>query len=141
MPTALVVQVAGVAPSNAAVVAPVGQSFTVTPSDLQFILTQIKIAERHTATLSPLEPCSTLVGTAPFQIADALVSKGLRTVDGSCNNLIPGQETFGAADEVFPRIASKSFRDAAAWSPRTAGTRRSSAGTWSSTPSRAWSAT
>ena len=40
------------------------------------------------------------------------MSKGLRTVDGSCNNLQPGQETFGAADQLFPRIASASFRAA-----------------------------
>ncbi|MFL6131209.1 MAG: peroxidase family protein, partial [Nocardioidaceae bacterium] len=104
------VQVAGITPTNAAV-APVGQSFTVTPSDLSFILKQIKIAERHTATLTPLEPCTTMIGTAPNQIASPLVSQGLRTVDGSCNNLIPGQERFGSADQVFPRIAAKSFRD------------------------------
>ena len=52
-----------------------------------------------------------MVGTGPDQIPSPLVSKGLRTVDGSCNNLQPGQETFGAADQVFPRIAAKSFRD------------------------------
>src|SRR6185436_14742368 len=39
--------------AHAAVSAPVGQGFTVTPSDLAFILKQIKIAERHAATLSP----------------------------------------------------------------------------------------
>ena len=92
--------------------APAGQGFEVTASDLSFILKQIQISERHTRTLTTAEPCSTLVGTGPNQIASPLVSKGLRTVDGSCNNLQPGQETFGAADQVFPRISSKSFRDA-----------------------------
>ena len=100
-----------VSPAQGAV-APVGQSFTVTKSDLSFILAQIKIAERHTATLTPGNPCGTMVGTGADQIPSPLVSKGLRTVDGSCNNLQPGQETFGAADQVFPRIASKSFKDA-----------------------------
>ena len=95
-----------------AVPAPVGQGFTVTTTDLSFILKQIQIAERHTRTLTTTEPCSTLIGTAANQIPSPLVSKGLRTVDGSCNNLQPGQETFGAADQLFPRIASTSFRDA-----------------------------
>ena len=30
-------------------------------------------------------------------------------MDGSCNNLVPGQETFGAADQIFPRLGSKKF--------------------------------
>ncbi len=92
--------------------APVGQGFTVTTSDLAFILKQIKIAERHTRTLTAAEPCSTMIGTGVNQIPSPLVSKGLRTVDGSCNNLQPGQETFGSADQLFPRIGSKSFRAA-----------------------------
>jgi hypothetical protein len=92
--------------------APVGQGFTVTPSDLKFILAQIKIAEHHAATLTPTNPCGTLVGNGPDQIPSPLISKGLRTVDGSCNNLQPGQETFGAADHPFPRLSSKSFRGA-----------------------------
>ncbi len=95
-----------------AVTAPVGQGFTVSPADLAFILQQIKIAEAHAATRSPEHPCDTMVGTGPNQIPSPLVSKGLRTVDGSCNNLVPGQETFGAADQIFPRLGSKSFRPA-----------------------------
>src|SRR3954471_24431529 len=46
--------------ANAAV-APPGQGFTVTPGDLSFILKQIKIAERHTTTLTASNPCGTLV--------------------------------------------------------------------------------
>ncbi|WP_163161623.1 peroxidase family protein [Arthrobacter sp. Alg241-R88] len=95
-----------------AVTAPVGQGFTVTPSDLAFILKQIKIAEAHAATRSPEHPCDTMVGTGPDQIASPLVSMGLRTVDGSCNNLVPGQETFGAADQVFPRLTTPVFKSA-----------------------------
>ena len=80
-----------------AAVAPVGQGFTVTPSDLAFILKQIKIAEAHVAnTTSATGPCGALVGKGPNQIPDALTSYGLRTVDGSCNNLIAGRETYGA---------------------------------------------
>ncbi|HSN35917.1 MAG TPA: peroxidase family protein, partial [Arthrobacter sp.] len=96
-----------------AVTAPVGQGFTVSPADLAFILQQIKIAEAHVAnTTSETGPCGALIGTGPNQLPSPLVSQGLRTVDGSCNNLVPGQETFGAADQVFPRLASKSFRPA-----------------------------
>ena len=96
-----------------AVQAPVGAGFTVTPADLSFILKQIKIAEAHVVnTTSETGPCGALVGTGPNQLASPLLSFGLRTVDGSCNNLQPGQETFGAADLVFPRLTSKSFRDA-----------------------------
>ena len=50
---------------SSAAVAPVGQGFTVTPSDLAFILKQIKIAERHAATLTASNPCGTLVGSRP----------------------------------------------------------------------------
>jgi hypothetical protein len=97
-----------------AAVAPVGQGFTVTPSDLKYILAQIKIAERHTRTLNenPNDPCASLLGTGPDQIASPLISKGLRTVDGSCNNLIPKQGMYGAADQVFPRLSTSAYADA-----------------------------
>src|SRR5262245_33268250 len=65
----------------------VGSGFNVTPGDLAFILRQIKIAEHHAATATPANPCGTLVGPGPDQIPDALTSYGLRTTDGSCNNL------------------------------------------------------
>src|SRR3954471_9884895 len=91
----------------------VGSGFTVTPGDLAFILKQIKIAEHHAATATPANPCGTLIGPGPDQIPDALTSYGLRTVDGSCNNLLPGREKFAAADVPFPRLAgSPVFRTA-----------------------------
>jgi Ca2+-binding RTX toxin-like protein len=93
-------------------VAPSGSGFTVTAGDLSFILKQIKIAERHSATFTSAEPCSTLVGPGPDQIPDRLTSYGLRTVDGSCNNLIPGNEHFASADQPFPRLAQPVFNDA-----------------------------
>ncbi|UUZ78449.1 hypothetical protein LP414_16760 [Polaromonas sp. P1(28)-13] len=72
-------------------------------SDLQFILDQIVIAERH---------------AAGENLVDLLPSKmralGLRTVDGSFNNLVTGQSEFGAADNVFPRLTDPVFRDAEA---------------------------
>ena len=91
----------------------VGSGFTVTPGDLAFILKQIKIAEHHAATATPANPCGTLVGSGPDQIPDYLTSYGLRTTDGSCNNLLPGREKFAAADVPFPRLAgSPVFRQA-----------------------------
>ena len=93
--------------------APVGQGFTVTPADLAYILKQIKIAEAHVAnTTSQTGPCGALVGTGPNQIESPLLSFGLRTVDGTCNNLQPGQETFGAADQAFPRLTTPVFNAA-----------------------------
>ncbi len=102
---------------TAASAATVGAGFTVTPSDLAFILQQIKIGEQHAATQTPANPCGTLVGPGPNQIANRLSSYGLRTVDGSCNNLFPGRETFAAADQVFPRLAPAEFQPAEAASP------------------------
>ena len=93
-------------------VAPVGQGFTVTAGDLSFILKQIKISERHAHTFTADNPCGTLVGPAANQIPDRLASYGLRTVDGSCNNLFPNRETFAAADQPFPRLTRPVFRDA-----------------------------
>src|SRR3954453_4161927 len=94
-----------------AVTAPVGNGFTVTAGDLSFILKQIKIAERHSATLTASDPCGTLVGPGKYQIPDRLTSYGLRTVDGSCNDLFADRLNFGAADQTFPRLTSPRFRD------------------------------
>ncbi|WP_341798259.1 MULTISPECIES: peroxidase family protein [unclassified Pseudomonas] len=68
-------------------------------SDLEFILKQIFIAEAHAdgASLSDLLPNSQV----PF---------GLRTVDGSFNNLVAGQSEFGAADNSFLRLLDTSYR-------------------------------
>ena len=33
-------------------------------------------------------------------------------MDGSCNNLIDGQSTFGAADQKFPRLTTPEFKSA-----------------------------
>src|SRR5215510_9544669 len=74
-------------------------------SDLDFILDQIHVAERHAAG-------EDLVTILP----NVRVPFGLRTVDGSFNNLInvdvPDQTHFGAADTVFPRLTEPIFRPA-----------------------------
>ncbi|MHC8366475.1 peroxidase family protein [Pseudomonas sp. ZT5P21] len=70
-------------------------------SDLEFILKQIFIAEAHAdgTSLSDLLPNSQV----PF---------GLRTVDGSYNNLVAGQSEFGAADNSFLRLLDPSYQAA-----------------------------
>src|ERR671933_1131783 len=124
----LVAEIAAVAvstlrPSRAdAALAPAGAGFTVTAGDLHFIMKQIKIAEHHSATLTASNPCGTLVGPGPDQIPDRLTPYGLRTVDGSCNNLFPpipqpngpdiNRSRWAAADELFPRLTSRKFRGA-----------------------------
>ena len=70
-------------------------SFTINVADLTKILEQIKIAERHAAG----ENLADIIGQDA-----ALLPVGLRTVDGSFNHLLPGQERVGAADELFPRL-------------------------------------
>ena len=96
----------------------VGSGFTVTAGDLNFILKQIKIAERHTTTLTASNPCGTLLNQPgdgipdAEQVPDIITSYGLRTVDGSCNNLKNASTyNFAAADQVFPRLTAPSFRD------------------------------
>ena len=91
---------------------PVGAGFTVTPGDLAFILKQIKISERHARTATTEDPCGTLVGPGPQQVADRLRPYGLRTVDGSCNNLVAGRGRFAAVDGTFPRLTRPQFGDA-----------------------------
>ncbi len=68
-------------------------------SDLEFILKQIFIAEAHAAGTS-------LIDLLP----NSQVPFGLRTVDGSYNNLVAGQSGFGAADNAFLRLLDASYR-------------------------------
>ncbi|HKA06170.1 MAG TPA: peroxidase family protein, partial [Gemmataceae bacterium] len=64
-------------------------------SDLAFILEQIRIAERNAAGESLLDI-----------LPNVELPYGLRTVDGSLNNIAPTQTQFGAADNTFPRLAA-----------------------------------
>ncbi len=69
--------------------------------DLEFILRQIEIAEAHAA------------GTPLTQlVTEPLLPWGLRTVDGTFNNIIDGRETWGAADQDFLRLLDAQFRPA-----------------------------
>ncbi|TCR68507.1 peroxidase family protein [Bosea sp. BK604] len=73
-------------------------------SDLDFILAQIKIAEAHSAG----QPLFGAGGLVPAYN----VAWGLRTVDGSYNHLLPGQETWGAAGAEFPELIPPVYRPA-----------------------------
>ncbi|HET7155693.1 MAG TPA: peroxidase family protein, partial [Hyphomicrobiaceae bacterium] len=75
-------------------------SFTVNLADLTKILAQIKIAERHAAGENLVD----IIGQDA-----ALLPLGLRTVDGSFNNLLPNQSLLGAADQTFPRLLPADF--------------------------------
>ncbi len=70
-------------------------------SDLEFILEQIKIAEAHAAG-QPLYGPGGLIPT--YNLA-----WGLRTVDGTYNHLLPGQEKWGAAGNQFPELVDATF--------------------------------
>jgi Ca2+-binding RTX toxin-like protein len=101
---------AAVAPGAAPAPAPAAHDVSVTADtegfqlirgDLDFILDQIKISERDAAgeELTDILPNSRV----PF---------GLRTVSGELNHLTEGNEEFGAADNVFPRLVPADLRSA-----------------------------
>ncbi|MEE9570932.1 MAG: peroxidase family protein, partial [Gammaproteobacteria bacterium] len=76
---------------------------------------QILIAEAHAAesetigfqVLTLEESREILLSLVP----NSTSFQGLRTVDGSLNNLVPGQELFGAQETEFPRSTDPLFRD------------------------------
>ncbi|MGA9525347.1 MAG: peroxidase family protein [Myxococcaceae bacterium] len=79
--------------------APVGAGFTLNAGDLRFIFRQIQIAQAHAGG-------GQLLGPGANQVNDPRLPLGLRTVDGSFNHLLPGQTTWGAADQLFPRMTT-----------------------------------
>ena len=70
-------------------------------SDLDFVLQQILIGEQHTAGADLL----TL-------LPDVFAPFGLRTVEGTFNNLIASQTGFGTADAFFPHLLPQVWRTA-----------------------------
>ncbi|WFW11104.1 heme peroxidase [Citrobacter freundii] len=81
--------------------------FTVTLHDLAFILKQIKISEAAT------NPDGSINGDALRDLVSSpLLPYGLRTVDGSWNSLLPGQELYGSADQTMPRLTALNWQDA-----------------------------
>src|SRR4051812_39982246 len=104
--------------------APVGNGFTINAEDLRFIFHAIEVAQANSAG-------GVLLGSGPNQVnmntpisaacangapcpGDPQLPVGLRTVDGTFNNIvpIPDQHLFGAADLLFPRLTTPRFRPA-----------------------------
>ncbi len=85
-------------------------SFKINTADLTFILRQIKIAEAHVASgqASPLQAIMDEYNVTAVNAAQ--LPAGLRTVSGEYNNLLPGGETVGAADTLFPRLTDPVFQ-------------------------------
>ncbi|HEX2842573.1 peroxidase family protein [Hyphomicrobium sp.] len=98
-------------------------ALTLNKADLEFVLRQIKIAEGNStahsgATAQALtqiwvDAAGNVVppGTqgAALAIPDPHVPYGLRTVDGTYSNLVPGREHWGAADNSMPRLLDPSY--------------------------------
>ena len=88
-------------------------SFKVNLNDLAFILQQIKLAESTSAAYSaaPKTILQSIMDAYGVTEANAaLLPYGLRTVDGTFNNLVGGQTDQGAADILFPRLTDPVFR-------------------------------
>jgi Ca2+-binding RTX toxin-like protein len=85
-------------------------SFNVNKADLQFILKQIGIAESTSLgyTSTPLSIKQAVMNTYGLNASDAAIAPyGLRTVDGTYNNiLIEANKSLGAADTLFPRLTT-----------------------------------
>lgn len=83
-------------------------SFSVNTQDLIYILKQIQIAEAHASGTPLLEAIMQAYGTTAANAAQMPV--GLRTVDGTFNNLYTAAgATIGAADTLFPRLTDPRY--------------------------------
>ncbi|KRD96101.1 hypothetical protein ASE63_11805 [Bosea sp. Root381] len=101
--------------------------FKLVQHDLEFVLKQIKIGEAHAngALLTEIRvnPAGEII-TDPTQynagvfigdqswaraIPDPKTPFGIRTVDGSYNNLVPGREFWGASGQPMPRMFEGGF--------------------------------
>ncbi|MEQ1576222.1 MAG: peroxidase family protein [Hyphomicrobium sp.] len=88
-------------------------SFTINLADLNKILDQIKIAEQHAGNQDLNAGAVNVAGQNLVDVIGpdaALLPVGLRTVSGIYNNLLPGQELVGAADQPFPRLLTPELR-------------------------------
>ena len=98
--TALAVTgVTGIAGAPAASARDANPDFVLIEEDLEHILKQIQIAEAHAAGGQLL--CASRTDTTGKCVPDPALPLGLRTVDGSFNNL--ENPTYGAADQPFPK--------------------------------------
>ncbi len=82
--------------------------FMLIEEDLEHILKQIQIAESHAAGNRLL--CDTPTDTSGKCVPEPHLPLGLRTVDGSFNNLL--ETEYGAADRPFPKLTPAEWRQA-----------------------------
>ena len=73
-------------------------------TDLDFLIQQIVIAENDSAAQR-----NGNFSALPGLVGDPVLWFGLRNVNGTYNNLEPGQSAFGSADRVFPRLLTPEF--------------------------------
>ena len=101
-------------PPSAQAITDEDPSFVLTQNDLEFILRQIQISEAHAA--DELNPSNYELycpgqGTAAQNcVPDIMRPAGVRTVDGSYNNLVANRGGYGAADNAFPRLLPTEWR-------------------------------
>jgi hypothetical protein len=115
-------------------------AFKLNVADLVFVLKQIKIGEANSAAHSgdnavaltkvwvdangntfTIDPLTDLPYTAEaaalagytLAIPSPMAPFGIRTVDGSFNNIVEGRETWGAADQAMARLLPSYYRDEA----------------------------
>ncbi len=94
-------------------------AFKLNLADLVFVLRQIKIAEANSSGTPLTEIWVDIDGNvvppgtegAILAIASPMAPFGLRTVDGSNNNIVPGRELWGAADQPMPRLLPSYYRN------------------------------
>jgi putative cell wall-binding protein len=96
------------APGSVSAETDTNPEFTLIPADLEFILKQIQIAEAHAPGESPL--CDLPTDTSGKCVPDPMLPLGLRTVDGSYNNLEFNEE-WGASHRPFPRRLQPVWRE------------------------------
>ena len=101
-------------PQAAVAITDTTPSFVLNQNDLEFILRQIQISEAHAAdetNPSNYELYCPDQGVAAQNCVDDIARPaGVRTVDGSYNNLLNTE--FGASDEAFPRLLTPEWRQA-----------------------------
>jgi VCBS repeat-containing protein len=95
-------------------------NFNVNLADLQKILLQIKIGEANASRLDPVT--GQIVAGTPIDqlVSHPVAPEGIRTVSGIYNNIIPGRQTYGSADQPMPNLLDQVWR-AGEDNPRTPG--------------------
>lgn len=88
-----------------------------TKHDLQFILDGIQVSEAHAGATNSVVGNSWIIEDLETSrqilldlVPNSLEPIGMRTISGELNNLVIGQEGFGATGE-FPRLLDPDFRD------------------------------